>query len=151
MEDYGDADLAAAGCAQCDESCQEDSQRSLNTELERQKLMLRRKYSKRRDMSKYRRNQAYNKRIAGDNACTAAQRARDPIEKRKQRKLCYDLRTESSRLITEIDIEVQNIEDQQKTEERILNEETTKVTKEKNEKSIINEKTTEINKSKLKE
>jgi hypothetical protein len=61
------------------------------------------------------------------------------------------LRSESSRLTTEIDIESQNIDDQQKSEETILNEETNKVTQEKTEKTIINEKTTEINTSKLKE
>lgn len=104
-----------------------------------------------RETNRYRRNSAYQKRVAGDNACSAAQRAKDPAEKKKQRKLCYELRSESSRLITETDIEIQNIEEQEKSETKILNEETTKVIKEKNEKTIINEKTTEINKSKLKE
>lgn len=104
-----------------------------------------------REYNKYRRQTAYNKRYAGDNACTAAQRARDPVEKAKQRKLCYELRSESSRLITEIDIEINNIDEQQKTEEKILNEETNIVNKEKTEKNIINQKTTEINNSKLKE
>jgi hypothetical protein len=52
---YGDADLAAAGCKMCDETCNADSDRSLQREIERQKAVLRRKYSKRREYNKYRR------------------------------------------------------------------------------------------------
>lgn len=112
---------------------------------------MRRKYSKMRDYNKYRRVTARNKRIAGDNACTAAQRARDPAEKRKQRRLCYELRAESSKITTEADIDLQNIEEQQRNEETVINEETTKITKDKTDKTIVNEKTTEINESKLTE
>ena len=61
------------------------------------------------------------------------------------------MRSESSRLITEVDIDLQNIEDQQRREETTITEEVTKINNNKNEKTIINEKTTEINKSKLKE
>jgi hypothetical protein len=141
MDDYYDTDYGANSCAMCEETCSSDSDRYLRDELDRRRTLTRRKYSRMRDVNKYRRVTARNKRIAGDNACTAAQKARDPAEKAKQRKLCYELRTESSRLITETDIELQNIEEQQKTEERIINEETTKITNDKTEKTIINEKT----------
>jgi len=152
MDDYYESDFGGgASCAMCEETCASDSDRYLRDELDRRKTSMRRKYSRMRDVNKFRRTSARNKRIAGDNACTAAQRARDPAEKRKQRKLCYDLRSESSRLVTEVDIDLQNIEDQQRREETTITEEVTKINNNKNEKTIINEKTTEINKSKLKE
>ena len=148
---YGGPDYNAQSCAMCDENCNADSERSLAREIERQKNIIRRKYSKRRESNRFKRQSAYNKRIAGDNACTAAQRAKDPAEKKKQRRLCYELRAESSRINTEADIENQNIDDQQRTEEKVVNEESNKIVNDKTTKTIINEKTTEINKSKLKE
>lgn len=93
-------------CAICEETCHGDSDRYMSQELDRSRNMLRRKYSKMRDTNKYRRVTARNKMIAGDNYCTQSQRAKDPAEKKKLRKLCYELRSESSRIITETDIEL---------------------------------------------
>ena len=155
MEDYGYETYGPMGgmddCHYCEEECGMKSEYQMQQELAKMRNVLRKKYSKMREVNKYRKVTARNKRISGDNACTAAQRAKDPAEKKKQRKLCYELRTESSRLTTEAEIEYQNIEDQERIEEKTISEETNKVIKDKTTKNIVNQKTTEINKSKIKE
>jgi len=155
MEDYGYETYGPNGgmddCHYCEEECGMKSEYQMQQELAKMRNVLRKKYSKMREVNKYRKVTAKNKRIAGDNACTAAQRAKDPAEKKKQRKLCYELRTESSRLTTEAEIEYQNIEDQERIEEKTITEETNKVIKDKTIKNVNNQKTTEINKSKIKE
>ena len=83
MEDDGDADLIAAGCKLCDESCSQDSQASITKEIEKQKTVIKKKYTKIKGLNKQKKTIAHNKRVAGDNACTAAQKAKDPAEKKK--------------------------------------------------------------------
>lgn len=155
MEDYGYETYGPNGgmddCHYCEEECGMKSEYQMQQELAKMRASLRKKYSRMREVNKYRKVTAHNKRIAGDNACTAAQKAKDPAEKKKQRKLCYELRTESSRLTTESEIEYQNIEDQERIEEHHISEETTKIVNEKSTKNIVNQKTTEINESKIKE
>lgn len=65
--------------------------------------------------------------------------------------MCEDLRTESSKLSTEAEIESSNIDDQEKGEEKAINDETQKAIKDKNDKSNSNKKSNEVNKAKLKE
>lgn len=83
MEDDGDADLIAAGCKLCDESCTQDSQGSITKEIEKQKTVIKKKYTKMKTLNKQKKTHAHNKRVAGDNACTAAQKSKDPAEKKK--------------------------------------------------------------------
>lgn len=71
------------GCKLCDDSCAADSEKTLTTEIERQKGVIKKKYSKMRDSNKQKKTHAHNKRVSGDAACTAAQKAKDPAEKKK--------------------------------------------------------------------
>ena len=112
IDDDGDADLIAAGCKLCDESCTQDSQASITKEIEKQKTVIKKKYSKMKNQNKIKKTHAHNKRVAGDNACTSAQKAKDPAEKKKQKKMCKDLKDEASKLETEAKIEESNINDQ---------------------------------------
>lgn len=63
--------------------------------------------------------------------------------------MCSDLRVESSKLITEVTIEKSTIDEQQRQEEKILQEETETIISSKESKTIDQEKVTEINKAKL--
>ncbi len=90
----------------------------MTTEIEKQKTVITKKYSKMKEVNKQKKVHAHNKRVAGDAACTAAQKAKDPAEKKKQRKACKDLREEASKMTTEVEIELSNINDQQKEEEK---------------------------------
>ena len=63
--------------------------------------------------------------------------------------MCSDLRVESSKLITEVTIEKSTIEEQQRQEEKILQEETESIITSKETKTIDQEKISEINKAKL--
>tara|TARA_B100000780_G_C21024141_1_gene410520 strand:- start:292 stop:492 length:201 start_codon:yes stop_codon:yes gene_type:complete len=63
--------------------------------------------------------------------------------------MCSDLRIESSKLITEVTIEKSTIEEQQRSEEKILQEETESIISSKESKTIDQEKISEINKAKL--
>lgn len=63
--------------------------------------------------------------------------------------MCSDLRIESSKLITEVTIEKSTIEEQQRQEEKILQEETESIITQKETKTIDQEKISEINKAKL--
>jgi hypothetical protein len=108
----------------CDESCSADSQKTLTTEIEKRKVVIKKKFIKMKEFNKKKKIHGHNKKVAGDSACTAAQKAKDPAEKKKQRKICKDLREESSKLITEAEIEGSNIDDQEKAEEKEISEET---------------------------
>ena len=77
-----------------------------------------------KEANKKKKTHAHNKKVAGDNACTAAQKAKDPAEKKKQKKICKDLREESSKLSTEAEVEGANIEEQEKAEDKEIAEET---------------------------
>lgn len=151
IEDDGEGDAAAASCKMCDETCAGDSQKTLTAEIEKQKTVITKKFGKMKDTNKQKKVHAHNKRVAGDAACTAAQKAKDPAEKKKQKKMCKDLREESSKLTTEAEIESQNIQDQQNQEEKELATESQKATEETSSKSVENKKSQEINKAKLKE
>ena len=59
--------------------------------------------------------------------------------------MCSDLRVESSKLITEVTIEKSTIEEQQRQEEKILQEETESIITSKETKTIDQEKISEIN------
>ena len=63
--------------------------------------------------------------------------------------MCSDLRVESSKLITEVTIEKSTIDEQQRQEEKILQEETESIITQKETKTLDQEKVTEINKAKL--
>lgn len=86
LEDDGDADLIAAGCKLCDESCTQDSQASITKEIEKQKTVVKKKYNKLKSRNKQKKTSAHNKRVAADNAATQAQKAKDPAEKKKLKK-----------------------------------------------------------------
>lgn len=151
IDDEGEADSTAASCKLCDESCAADSQKTLTTEIEKRKVVVKKKYIKMKEFNKKKKIHAHNKKVAGDSACTAAQKAKDPAEKKKQRKICKDLREESSKLTTEAEIEGANIDEQEKAEDKEISDETQQAIKDQNDKSSSNEKSNEINKAKLKE
>lgn len=52
QDDDGDADLIAAGCKLCDESCSADSTTSLTKEIEKQKTVIKKKYEKKKLVNK---------------------------------------------------------------------------------------------------
>jgi hypothetical protein len=83
IDEEGDADSTSAGCKLCDETCSADSQKSLTTEITKRKTVITKKYGKMKDFNKKKKTSAHNKKVAGDNACTAAQKAKDPAEKKK--------------------------------------------------------------------
>lgn len=150
-DDDGDGDATAAGCQLCDDSCAADSEKTLTTEIEKQRTVITKKYTKQKEHNKQKKVVAHNKRVQGDNACTAAQRAKDPAEKKKQRRMCRELREESSKLTTEAEIELQNILDQQHTEERTITEVTNKAVNEHTQKQTGSKKTHVVNKSIVRE
>jgi len=149
--DDGDADLIAAGCKLCDESCSADSQSSLTKEIEKQKTVVKRKYESKKIVNKQKKTHAHNKRVQGESACNAAQKAKDPAEKKKQKKMCKELKEEASKIETEAKIEEQNINDQQQQEEKEIADDTQAAVKEQTDKTNTNKKSQEINKAKLKE
>lgn len=140
LVDDGDADLIAAGCKLCDESCSADSQSSLTKEIEKQKTVVKRKYEKKKLVNKQKKTHAHNKRVAGENACNAAQKSKDPAEKKKQKKMCKELKEEASKIETEAKIEEQNINDQQQAEEKEIADDTQAAIKEQTDKTNINKK-----------
>jgi hypothetical protein len=149
--DDGEADATAAGCVACDSQCSANTEKSLTTEIERQKQVIVKKYNKLQILNKRKRITAHNKKVTGDNFCTAAQKAKDPAEKKKFKRQCTDLRSEASKITIEAQIEYTNIVDQQKTEEHVLQEEITKVTHDSSSKSVTSTMVTEINKASIKE
>jgi hypothetical protein len=151
QDDDGDADLIAAGCKLCDETCSADSTTSLTKEIEKQKDVIKKKYEKKKLVNKQKKGHAHNKRIAGDQACNAAQKSKDPSEKKKQKRLCKDLKEEASKIETEAKVEEQNINDQQQSEEKEVADDNAAAIKEQTEKSNVNKKSQEINRAKLKE
>lgn len=72
MEDDGEGEANAATCKACDETCSADSQKTLTTEIEKQKTVITKRYGKWKDQNKKKQIHAHNKRVAGDNACAAA-------------------------------------------------------------------------------
>ena len=62
----------------------------MTTEIEKQKTVITKKYGKMKEVNKQKKVHAHNKRVAGDAACTAAQKAKDPAEKKKQRTPALD-------------------------------------------------------------
>ena len=80
-----------------------------------------------------------------------AQKSHDPAQKKKYLQQCQSLQVESSKLISEVEIERTTIEESERKEEQVLVEETTEVLRQKQEKTVTSTKVTEINKSKLKE
>ena len=83
-----------------------------------------------KNLNKQKKTHAHNKRVAGDNACTAAQKAKDPAEKKKQRGMCKELKDEASKIETEAKIEESNINDQQAAEEKELSDDSQAAVKE---------------------
>lgn len=51
--------------------------------MEKQRKVITKKYTRLRNINTQKKTTATNKRIAGDNACAAAQKAKDPAEKKK--------------------------------------------------------------------
>lgn len=150
-EESGDVDATTAGCNFCDESCAADTEKTLTTEIEKQKTVITTKYNKMIEVNKHKKVTSHNKRIAGDNACAQSQRAKDPAEKKKQRRMCTDLREEATRINTEAEIEYSNIIEQRRTEESHLTEETTRIISDQTTKTTSSKKTQEVNRAKLRE
>jgi hypothetical protein len=63
--------------------------------------------------------------------------------------MCSDLKVEASKLITEVTIEKSTIEEQQRQEEHVLQEETESIISQKETKNVDTQKVQEINKAKL--
>lgn len=121
----------------------------MTTEISKRKTVITQKFTKLKEINKQKQVIAEQKKIQGESSCSAAQKSKNPAEKKKYEQMCSDLRVESSKLITEVTIEKNTIEEQQRQEERVLQEETESIITQKETKTLDQEKVTEINKAKL--
>lgn len=73
--------------------------------------MITKKYMKLKEVNKQKKITAENKRVESEQSCVSAQKSKDPAEKKKYAARCKALQIESSKLITEAEIERTNIEE----------------------------------------
>ena len=149
--EYGEADSTAASCQVCDKECATDTEMTITREIEKQKTVITKKYSKQKEINKQKKIVAENKKVESQQNCVYAQKSHDPAQKKKYLQQCQSLQVESSKLISEVEIERTTIDESERKEEQVLVEETTEVLRQKQEKTVTSTKVTEINKSKLKE
>lgn len=82
-EDDGEVEANTKSCGICEELKAAGAQKGLSAELQKQRELFRIKYKKLFAICKRKHTLGENKRVAGDNACTASQRSKDPSEKKK--------------------------------------------------------------------
>lgn len=112
--DFGEADATAASCQVCDRECATDTEMTLTREIEKQKTVIIKKYNKMKEINKQKKITAENKKVESQSSCVYAQKSKDPAEKKKYQQMCTNLQQEASKLITEVEIERQTIEESQR-------------------------------------
>ena len=108
--DFGEAEAAAKSCQICDKECANDSEMTITREIERQKTVITKKYNKQKEINKNKKVIAEQKKVEGEQSCVSAQKSKDPAQKKKYQQQCKTLQVESSKLITEVEIERTQIE-----------------------------------------
>lgn len=143
------ADVVSASCDICNHECSADTEKTLSTEISKRKTVITQKYSKLKEINKNKFTIAEQKKVQGESSCAQAQKSKNPAEKKKYLQMCSDLKVEASKLITEVTIEKSTIEEQQRQEEHVLQEETESIISQKETKNVDTQKVQEINKAKL--
>lgn len=111
MEQDTSADLVSASCDICNHDCAADTEKTLTTEISKRRTVISQKYSKLKEINKQKLVIAEQKKVQGESTCTQAQKSKNPAEKKKYLQMCYDLRDESSKLITQVTIEKTTIDE----------------------------------------
>lgn len=143
------ADVVSASCDICNHECSADTEKTLSTEISKRKTVITQKFTKLKEINKNKQTIAEQKKVQGESSCAQAQKSKNPAEKKKYLQMCTDLKIEASKIITEVTIERSTIEEQQRQEEHILQEETESIITQKETKNVDTQKIQEINKSKL--
>jgi len=143
------ADVVSASCDICNHECSADTEKTLSTEISKRKTVITSKFTKLKEINKNKQTIAEQKKVQGEASCAQAQKSKNPAEKKKYLQMCTDLKIEASKIITEVTIERSTIEEQQRQEEHILQEETESIITQKETKNVDTQKIQEINKSKL--
>lgn len=108
------ADVTSASCEICNHECSADTEKVLSTEISKRKTVITQKFTKLKEINKQKQVIAEQKKVQGENSCSQAQKSKNPAEKKKYQQMCSDLKKEASKLTTEVTIEKQTIEEQQR-------------------------------------